>query len=87
MVSESKKYISVKELAEKLRISRVAVFKRIKKGQIHAERIGRAYAIPMDEAESIGIYVLTADKKENIEKAVEKVVKEYGETLRLLGKE
>ncbi|MGB4834299.1 MAG: helix-turn-helix domain-containing protein [Candidatus Moraniibacteriota bacterium] len=85
--TSKKKYVSVAELAEKLGVSRVAVFKRIKKGQIYAEKIGRAYAIPVEEVEDIENDVLTSDRKENIKKAVEKVVKEYGETLRLLGKE
>lgn len=84
-------YISVAELAKILGISRVAVFKRIKKGQISAEKIGRAFAISMDEVDGItqGINLknLTENQKEIIKKAVEKTVREYGETLRLLGKE
>ena len=31
--------------------------------------------------------ILTENKKEEIKEAVEKIVKEYGETLKLLGKE
>ncbi|MEK7151942.1 MAG: helix-turn-helix domain-containing protein [Patescibacteria group bacterium] len=84
-------YISVAELAEMLGISRVAVFKKIKKGQIPAEKIGRSYAISMEHVSElvsdVSSPVLTDEKKEEIKKAVEKVVKEYGETLRLLGKE
>lgn len=38
-------YMSVKELAKQLGISRIAVFKKIKKGQIKAVRIGRSYVI------------------------------------------
>src|SRR3989338_10090933 len=84
-------FISITELAKMLGISRVAVFKKIKKGQIRAEKIGRSYAISMEDATDIvrGVdsKVLTEEKKSEIKKAVEKVVKEYGETLRLLGKE
>lgn len=85
------KYISITELAKILGISRVAVFKKVQKGQIPAEKIGRSYAIDMEDVNS---YIdgsdskkLTEENKEAIKKAVEKVVKEYGETLRLLGKE
>lgn len=85
------KFISITELAKILGISRVAVFKKIQKGQIPAEKIGRSYAIDMEDVNS---YIdgsdtkkLTNENKEVIKKAVEKVVKEYGETLRLLGKE
>jgi len=88
---EKKTYISVAELAKRLGISRIAVFKRIQKGQIKAEKIGRNYVIAVSEADRI-IFgnqpsALTQKNKEVIEKAVKKVVKEYGETLRLLGKE
>jgi excisionase family DNA binding protein len=86
-----KSFVSVAELAKMLGISRVAVFNRIKKEQIPAEKIGRAYAISMNDVEDIvqGISAknLTEDQKKVIKKAVEKTVKEYGETLRLLGKE
>ncbi len=85
------KYISVAELAKMLKISRVAVFNKIKKRQIPAEKIGRAYAIPYEYVASIlqdiDVSVLTEDRKTEIKKAVDRVVKEYGETLRLLGKE
>lgn len=84
-------YISVAELAKMLSLSRVAIFKRIKKGQIVAEKIGKSYAISMEHVTEIlskdSGTILTEEKKSEIEKAVEKVVKEYGETLRLLGKE
>lgn len=86
-----KMHISGAELAKILGISRIAVFKRIQKGQIPAERIGRSYVISMDDVNDIiqgtGPKVLTKEKKEVIEKAVKKTVKEYGETLKLLGKE
>lgn len=84
-------YISIAELAKMLGISRIAVFNKIKKGQIPAEKIGRSYAISMEHVNEIisgsNSSVLTEDKKSEIKKAVEKVVKEYGETLKLLGKE
>lgn len=86
----TKSHISVAEMAKLLGISRVAVFNRIKKGQIPAEKIGRNYIISAHVANEI-LYgageVLTEEKKAVIKKAVEKTVKEYGETLKLLGKE
>ena len=39
-------YITIPELARILGISRVAVYKKVRKGQIKAAKIGRAYAIP-----------------------------------------
>ncbi len=87
----TKNYISVAELAKLLGVSRIAVFKRIKKGQIPAEKIGRAYAISAEVANEILAdgkdQELSAEKKKIIQEAVTKVVKDYGETLKLLGKE
>lgn len=84
-------FISVAELAKILGVSRIAVFNKIKKGQIPAHKIGRSYAISMEDVSDIvhgkKQNILTEDKKEEIKKAVEKVVKEYGNTLKLLGKE
>ncbi|MDE2116911.1 MAG: helix-turn-helix domain-containing protein [Patescibacteria group bacterium] len=88
---KNKTYISIAEFADMLGISRIAVFKKVKKGQIPAEKIGRAYAIPMeyvrDFVDRAKNGALTDTKKAEIKKAVQKVVEEYGETLRLLGKE
>lgn len=84
-------FVSVAELAKMLGISHVAVFKRIQKGQIFAQKVGRSYVIAKEEADTIvhgtKSRVLTEEGKEEIKKAVEKVVNEYGETLKLLGKE
>ena len=41
MENKNKKYYTVKELADILGISRVAVFNKIKKGEIKAEKAGR----------------------------------------------
>jgi len=43
---KTSEYFSITEAAKKLRISRVAVFKRIQKGALRAIKIGRSYAIP-----------------------------------------
>jgi len=94
MKNKEKQFISVAELAKMLGISRIAVFKRIKKGQIPAEKVGRSYIILMENVDNvdkiiqgISTKILTEKDKKVIEKSVEKTVKEYGETLRLLGKE
>ena len=80
-------YISIQQLANMLGISRIAVYKKVKKGQIKAIRIGRSFAIPAKYVESIiGKALGEADKRE-IDEAVKKAVKEYGEVLKLLGGE
>ena len=75
------------ELAKFLGISRIAVFKKIKAGKIKAKRIGRNFVIDKKELGGILDESLTKKKKNEIDEAVRKTVKEYGETLKLLGKE
>lgn len=82
-----KDYFTTGELARILNISRIAVFKKIQKGQIKAMKIGRIYAVAKSEIPSLTGESLTKNNKEMIDKAVVKTVQEYGETLRLLGQE
>lgn len=84
---ENKAYFSVIEVAKILGISRIAVFKKIKSGKIKAIKIGRAFAIPKSEFESILGKILTKNQKKDIDEGVKKTIKEYGNVLELLGKE
>ena len=81
------KYLTTSQLAKLLGISRVAVFKKIKSGEIKAEKIGRNYAIGKDQLDVILGKVLTNKQKQLLDKGIKKTVKEYGRTLELLGKE
>jgi len=85
--NSKKEYLTIAELAKLLGISRVAVFKKVKKGQIKAEKIGRNYAIPKIIVSEITGKKLGKSDKEEIDKAVHKTIKEYGKTLKLLGNE
>ncbi len=80
-----KDFISTTELAKVLGISRVAVFKKIKSGKIKAFKVGRNFVIDKKELGKILEKGLTDKQRTEIGKAVEKTVKEYGETLKLLG--
>jgi excisionase family DNA binding protein len=80
-------YLSIPQLAEILGLSRIAVYKKVRKGEIRALRIGRNYAISKDALAGILGKSLGAEAKEEIDTAVKKTVKEYGEVLRLLGNE
>lgn len=81
------KYLTVSEVARRLGLTRMAIHKRIKNRQITAEKIGNRYLIPEEEFRGLVAQELTDKIKVEIEKGVARVVKEYGETLRLLGKE
>lgn len=78
-------YFSIPEAASIMGMSRIAVYKKVKKGEIGAIRIGRTYGIPRLYLDEIGGKVLSAGKKKLIDRAVGRVVEEYGELLLKLG--
>lgn len=81
------KYYSIQEVANYLGLSRIAIYQRVKKGQIKAIRIGKNYAIPQNYINNHINAPLDDEEKKEIEKSVKRTVSEYGEVLRLLGKE
>jgi len=83
----AEKFITIPELAKLLGVSRIAIYNRVKKGKIPATKIGRTYVITdKTVAEVLGRKV-TAERKKRIDAAVARTVREYGEVLKLLGKE
>ena len=79
--------LSTTETAKILKISRIAVFKKIKAGEIRAEKIGRNYVISREEVlKALGL-VIGEDSKKEIDEIVKRGVKEYGEVFKKLGKE
>ncbi|MBL7131095.1 MAG: helix-turn-helix domain-containing protein [Candidatus Omnitrophica bacterium] len=84
---DNKDVVTIAQLAKMLGISRIAVYKKVKKGQIKAIKIGKTYAIPTKNIPNILGKVLSQEQKRQIDEAVAKTVREYGETLKLLGKE
>jgi excisionase family DNA binding protein len=82
-----KDFITTGEAAKLLGISRIAVFKKIKAGQIKADKVGRYYFIDKNYLLPDAKRPLTKTNKSEVEKAVKKMVKEYAKTLILLGKE
>jgi excisionase family DNA binding protein len=80
-------YYSIPQVAALLGISRIAVFKQVKRGDIKARKIGRGYAIPSSYIQQLSGKTLTPQRKMAIKKAVRKTVKQYGPLLIRLGKE
>jgi excisionase family DNA binding protein len=78
------KLLSVKEVAEILGISRVAVFNKIKNGEIPAQKVGKAYVIEKDALTIVKDREVSGWQKDVIERAVNKTVLDYGEALKLL---
>ena len=82
-----KEYITIPELAKFLGVSRIAIYNRVKKGQIPATRIGRTYIIEDQTIRDILGKEVTTKGKKRIDAAVRKTVREYGEVLKLLVRE
>lgn len=80
-----KQYISTAEAAKELGISRIAVFKKIKKGDIKAKKVGRNFIIAKEDLDIHQKKTLGVADKHEIDQAVKKTIKEYGETIKLLG--
>lgn len=81
------KLVTIPELAELMGVSRIAIYNKVKKGQIPATKIGRTYVITDRTISNILGKRLTAKGKKIIGDAVHKTVKEYGEVLKQLSRE
>jgi len=79
------KYITIPRLAELLGVSRISIYKKVKKGQIPAIRIGRNYAITDKTITQVLGTELSEKGKRQIDAAIKKTVEQYGEVLRELG--
>ena len=82
-----KELFSTAEVAKLLGISRVAVFKKIKSGEIKARKAGRNFVIDRKELPFVLGTSLTDAQKRLIEASVRETVRDYGQTLKLLGAE
>lgn len=83
----TEKYVTIPELAKLLGVSRIAIYNRVKKGQIPATKIGRTYVITDETVAEILGRKVTDQEKKRIDAAVNRTVREYGEVLKMLSKE
>lgn len=75
------------EVAKILHLSRIEVFRKIKSGKIIADKIGRNYVISHESLlEALG-KTIGNHKKIEIEKTIDRAMREYEEAFKKLGKE
>ena len=79
--------ITIPQLADRLGISRIAVWNKVKKGEIPATQIGRQYVISARDARIAAGEELTSEQEQWIEAAVDRVVRKYGPVLKRLSRE
>ena len=77
-----KDFLSTIEAAKILGISRIALFNKVKSGEIKAMKVGRNYIISRNEI--INMPKKGEFSKAEIDKGVDRVINEYEETLKLL---
>lgn len=77
-------WLSTAEAAKLLGISRVHVVRLIRSGAIRAERVGRTYVLPKDQFQTV-YRQISQKERTRVEEGVARVIREYGETIRLLG--
>ncbi len=83
----TKNFYSTTEAAIILNISRISVFRRIKLGKLKATKIGRNFVISHEDLlEALGDKIGPL-KKEQIEKAINRAMKDYKEVFERLAKE
>ncbi len=86
---KNSEYLTIAQVAKILRITRIAVYKKVKKGEIEAIRIGKIFAIPRNniikKIRKVKGHSLSEGEKSQIQKAVTKTMNEYGEVLKKLG--
>ena len=69
----SENFLTIPEYAKRIGISRIAVFKQVKKGKIKAFRIGRNWIIPIDKYQ---VYKQDINKKELSTGNIEEISKD-----------
>ncbi len=79
--------LTIPQLADKLGLSRVAVWNKVKRGEIPAAKVGRQYVISARDARIAGGEELSPGRKRWLEGAVDRVVREYGPVLKRLSRE
>lgn len=84
---EKKHFFSTAEVAKMLSIDRVTVFRKIKSGEIKAHKVGRNFVIAVGDLPEVLGTVVSKKQGKEINDAVKKAVRQYGETFRLLGRE
>jgi len=79
--------LTIPELARKLGISRIAVWNKVKTGEIPAAKVGRQYVISARDAKIAAGEELSPEQERWIKAAVKRVVREYGSVLKRLSRE
>ncbi len=83
----TEQWFTIPDLAEQMGLSRIAVYYKVKSGEIPARKIGRNYAISSRTVCNVLGQTLTKKDKDRIRLVVRLALKDYGEVFRWLARE
>ena len=79
--------LTIPQLADKLGISRIAVWNKVKRGEIPATKVGREYIVSARDAKVALGEELSPAQRRWIRATVRRAVRQYGEVLKRLSHE
>jgi excisionase family DNA binding protein len=79
--------LTIPQLADKLGISRIAVWNKVRRGQIPATKVGRQYIVSARDAHVALGEELSPAQRRWIRVTVRRAVRQYGEVLKRLSHE
>lgn len=79
-------FITIPELAKIIGLSRSQTFRKVKSGDIPSQKVGRMFLISQETVKQLKKEEFEKDKK-IIEIGVKRVIEEYGEVLKKLGRD
>ncbi|HOX41536.1 MAG TPA: helix-turn-helix domain-containing protein [bacterium] len=83
---QHKKFVSTSEAGEILGLSRTQVFRLVQSGKIPAIRVGGNYLIKLSDL-GVNLETNISKAEKEVDKAVKRVFKEYGDVIKKLGEE
>lgn len=79
-------FYTIPDLAKLIGLSRSQVFRRVKANLIPHQKVGHEYLIPKEYVDSI-LGEMTVSDQKKIEKAVNRVIRQYGDVIKKLGEQ
>ena len=76
--------VTIPQLARMLGVSRITVYQRVRRGQIPAVKVGRTYVITERTVNEVLGRTVSAARRKLLDRAVHRVVREYGPVLKKL---
>jgi excisionase family DNA binding protein len=81
---QHKEFYTTSEIGKIMGLSRSQIFRKIKKREIPAKKVGRFNLVPRSYVDAL-LGKLEQDDQRQIQSAINKTIREYGEVIKMLG--